>query len=196
MNEATERVLMSGESNFKVGLVVREQIILAKFWSKPEDEQVEVLVGLLDTFNTIFGMETEFEFHPGDVINYAMTGGGNYDPEEKTIHLYKKTSVLTFLFMVGNALSQNGFKFVNVGFNGVPSWAHTIFCLASRKNYFQGIASGDKFVHNDVPLLAPLGELDGSRPSEEEVSDRYEAAMAMIEQQATLVEIATSDDVN
>lgn len=166
--------MLSAEANFNVGLVVREQIILGKFWRQTEEKKAEMLNTLTQTFNEIFSIQVKFESIQNPE-HYMLTGGGALGDEDTIV--LSKNSLMTFLHMYGCMLLKKGFVFSNTELLNSPvTWSHTIFCIASRSEYFSSLAKG-LFFNKSVPFIQPLTDCT----TREDVDAVYNARVAEID---------------
>lgn len=161
-------VQLTGEANFNVGLVVRELIIVPKYWRQTEERKIELLQQLGTTLDGIFNIQTVLVV-TNNPEHYAMTGGGSIDPEsELDVITLSKTSFMTYLYMYAFILAKKGYS------TGAE-WAHTIFCLASRSTYFDSLSRG-LFFSGPVPFVTPLeGAAD-----KESVDEMYNQMVATL----------------
>src|SRR5437763_351675 len=68
-------------------------------WKKdvPVEQKIETMKTWLTAVSEFYGIEVpEFKFDNNEVM-YQQTGGGQYNPYDKTIYLFKKFSMVTLL---------------------------------------------------------------------------------------------------
>lgn len=180
--------MLSAEANFNVGLVVREQIILQKYWRQTEEQKLRLLQNLATTFNEIFGTDVTVAS-----ASDPVTIEDDQTIDRSNVITLGKLSLMTFLHSFAYNLLLNGFQITDdeEQYDALARWSHTIFCLASREEYFKSKEKGLFFCHN-VKFLGPLENCT----TREEVDVVYNQCILAIRNAGTVELTAEPDVIN
>lgn len=139
--------LMFTEEQVGSGTVEATKALISKIWRGSIEKRLIAINSFVEIVSDAYGIENYprvsfVDGHRGDVL-YSMTGGGAYERETNTIHLYKKISLITFLHEFRHAMQAITDVDRQVAVESdAAGWSHSLYYLADPDRYMRSKARG------------------------------------------------------
>jgi hypothetical protein len=140
-----EYALMFNANQIGEPIIEATRELMTKIWRQPKEVRIEGINRFIDVVSEYYGVsdnKPRFEIIRGSLGRqmYKITGGGQYNPQNNTIILYKKFSLVTFLHEYRHALQHLTGNIL--GERDARGWSVSLFFLADPDRYFRAVQNG------------------------------------------------------